>query len=77
MDTTQLSQQVAGEVRAHMARQRKTGVELASLLQISQQSASRRMTGERVFDLDEIAEVAQWLGLSPIDLLPKTQAVAS
>ena len=53
---------MAAEIRAEMARQRLTGVELARLLQCSQQSASRRLTGEVGIDLDELAVIADWLG---------------
>lgn len=60
---------MAGEVRAEMARQRKTGVELASHLQISQQSASRRLTGETDFDLDEVASIAEWLDVDLYQLI--------
>jgi transcriptional regulator with XRE-family HTH domain len=60
----------AGEIRAHMGRQRKTGVQMAALLQISQQAASRRMNAEADFSLDELAAIAEWLNLSPLDLLP-------
>lgn len=53
-----------------MARQRKTGKELASLLNCSQQSASRRMNGGTCFDLDEIALIADWLHIPLSRFLP-------
>lgn len=65
-----LKQLVADELRAHMARKKKTGVELAAVLQISQQAASRRMTGEVTLDLDELVKVADWLDVDFLDLLP-------
>jgi transcriptional regulator with XRE-family HTH domain len=46
-----------------MARQRKSGIELASLLDLSQTSASRRLLGQTAFSLDELATVADWLGV--------------
>jgi transcriptional regulator with XRE-family HTH domain len=58
-----LRQATAAELRAEMARQRKTGVELAALLECSQQSASRRMNGDVDMSLDEIAKIADWLGV--------------
>lgn len=64
-----IRQVVAAEVRAEMGRQRKTGVELATVLGISQQSASRRLRGETGLDLDEVAVVAEWLGVAPHHLL--------
>lgn len=54
---------VAGEIRAEMARQRKTGVDLAHALHCSQQSASRRLTGQTPLTLDELAAIAEWLSV--------------
>lgn len=52
-----------------MARQKRTGVELAAVLQCSQQAASRRITGEKGIDLDELPVIAEWLGINVTDLL--------
>lgn len=52
-----------------MARQKRTGVELAAVLQCSQQSASRRLSGGAGLDLDELPLIAEWLGISVLDLL--------
>lgn len=68
-----LRQQVAAELRAEMARQRKTGIELASLLKCSQQSASRRLNGDVDINLDEVAKIATWLGLSLVELIERTE----
>lgn len=57
-----------------MARQRKTGIELASLLNLSQQSASRRMNGETDIDLDELEVIAGWLGVNVPALLGMSAA---
>lgn len=62
---------IAAEVRAEMARQRKTGVELAALLDVSQQAASRRLAGAVPFSMDEIVVVAQWLGVEVVTLIPR------
>lgn len=59
---------VAAEIRGHMARKQRTGVELARYLGITQTTLSRRLTGRTAFDLDEIALVAEWLEL-PISVL--------
>lgn len=53
-----------------MARQRKSGVELATLLSLSQQSTSRRLNAETDLSLDELALAADWLGISITQLLP-------
>lgn len=58
---TTFAQSVAAELRAEMARQRKSTTELASALNISQSSASRRFSGEQAMSLDEINAVAIWL----------------
>ena len=52
-----------------MARQRKSISELASLLQVSPQAASRRTSGEMSLDLDEAAVIAEWLGIEVTALL--------
>ncbi len=72
-----LGQAVAAEVRAEMARQRKTGKELAAVLQTSQQSASRRMTGEKPLDLDELGKIADWLEVPYSSLLASFEKAAS
>lgn len=60
---------MAAEIRAEMARQRKTGRELAAHLHCSQQSASRRVNGETAIDLDELASIAEWLEVPVMKLL--------
>lgn len=52
-----------------MARQQRTGVELARVLKCSQQSASRRLISGKGLDLDELPLIAEWLDLSVIDLI--------
>lgn len=59
----------AGELRAEMARRRYTSTDLGTVLGISQQSASRRMTGEMGLNLDEVALIADWLGIDPTRLI--------
>lgn len=56
----------AAELRAEMARQRYSSGDLAEALSLSQTSAHRRMTGDAGLDLDEIALVADWLGVDPL-----------
>jgi transcriptional regulator with XRE-family HTH domain len=70
MGTNQkISQSAAARLRAEMARQKRSGVDLAKVLHISQQSASRRINGDTALTLDELAAAAEWLGLSVFDLL--------
>ncbi|WP_169309959.1 helix-turn-helix domain-containing protein [Aeromicrobium marinum] len=56
---------VAGEVRAEMARQRKTQAELATILGTTTATAGRRLDGSVPFDVVELCMVAGWLGTSP------------
>jgi transcriptional regulator with XRE-family HTH domain len=57
---------VAAEVRAELARQRRTQRDLAEAIGLSQQAASRRLCGEVPFDIAELAKVAKLLGV-PIE----------
>lgn len=59
-----------------MARQRKTGTQLASLLECSQQSASRRMNGEVDMTLDELSVITNWLGVPLARLLAPVEAAS-
>ena len=61
---------VAAEVRAEMARQRRTQAELAEHLNVSQAAVSRRLVGLVPFDVSELDEVAAFLGVPLADLLP-------
>ncbi|MFI2568886.1 helix-turn-helix domain-containing protein [Cellulosimicrobium funkei] len=65
---TTYSESIAAEVRAEVARQRKTVQGLAQVLNVTQSTASRRFTGDVPFDMREIFEVAAWLGLSVTEL---------
>ena len=60
-----------------MARKRLTGTDLASCLQISQQSASDRLTGKVRVSLDEVAEIATWLGVDVVDLVRRERVAVS
>ncbi len=66
---TKLHDVVSGEVRAHLARSRKTQRDLSELLGISQPQVSARLRGSVVWDVDEIAAIAQWLGVPVSDLV--------
>jgi transcriptional regulator with XRE-family HTH domain len=57
-------QQVAGNVRAEMARVQMTQKTLGARLGISQPALSRRLTGEQAFDTDELLKVAEILGVA-------------
>jgi hypothetical protein len=57
---------VATEVRAELARQRKTAIDLGEALGMTPHTAGRRLAGEVPFDVIELVQVSLWLGV-PID----------
>ena len=65
------AEMVAARVRSVAAEKRVTGVALAHRLGISPMAMSRRMTGHIPFAVDELARVAQALGVGIQDLLPE------
>lgn len=60
---------VAANIRAEAARRRLSQVALAERLGVSVERLSRRLTGRVAIDVDELADVADALGLQPADLL--------
>lgn len=64
-----LTEAVATEVRAEMARRRITQSALADSLGRTQQYVSRRVSGEVAMDTTDIAEFAEHLRVSPRELL--------
>lgn len=64
-----LTNQVAAEVRAHMARVRMSQVKLAEILGLPQTSVSKRLRGITPFRIDELGTVAAALGVHPAALL--------
>lgn len=69
---TQLSQQVAEEIRALLARRRVRQSQLARELQVSEQWLSVRLRGVQAIDLNDLQRIAAALGVRVVDLLPKT-----
>lgn len=64
-----LTEQVAAEVRAHMARVRINQTQLAEALKLTQSSISKRLRGVVAFNTDELQVVANVLGVHPAALL--------
>lgn len=64
---------VADEVRAELARQRKTATELAAVLGITQHTAGRRLNGGTPFNLIELFAVASWLGLTVTEITRRAE----
>lgn len=71
MDVAPLALRVAGAIRAEMAWQKLSGVALAAHLDLSAMTVSKRMNGQSPFDLAEFEKVAEWLGLTPSELLSR------
>jgi len=61
-----LTTTVAAEVRAEMARQRRSQRQVADALGVSNTYVWRRLTGEVAFDLTELEAVAAYLD-RPVD----------
>lgn len=63
-----LSTQVAANVRAEMARQRKRQADLGEVLGLTQGAVSKRMSGTVALDVDEVGKIARFLGV-PVSAL--------
>lgn len=64
---------VADEVRAELARQRKTATELAVVLGITPHTAGRRLNGGTPFNIIELFSVGTWLGLTVAELARRAE----
>lgn len=77
-----VSHRLAAEVRAELARQKRTAGELAEVLGITAHTAGRRLSGAVPFNVVELNTAARWLGMDPTVLMQRAerdtaQAVAS
>lgn len=68
--TTEVNRVVADSIRAEMARRKITQVEVAVALGVSTAAVNRRLAGDVVWNVAELAAVAQLLGMDSRDLLP-------
>ena len=72
---------IADEIRAELARQRKTAADLAIVLGITQHTMGRRLNGQTPFNMIEMSRVAAFLGTSIQTILDRAErpvaAVAS
>lgn len=66
---SRLSDRVAAEVRANMARARMTQTDLALALGLTQSAVSKRLRGKIAFSVDELEKIADVLGVHPATLL--------
>lgn len=66
---TTLSDRLAEEIRALLARRKISGRELARQLDVSPSWISYRLTGQQPIDVNDLAAIAEALGIQPVDLL--------
>ena len=64
-----LSQLLAEEIRAQLARRRSSTNRMAKALGWTQSYASRRMNGIAPFDMNDIERIASYLSMSVVDLV--------
>lgn len=62
---------IAEEIRALLARRRMSASELARVIGVTQPYISRRLTGDTPLDVDDLAKIADALGVHISDLLPR------
>lgn len=68
---------IVAEVRAEMARQRRTQVALARHLGLSHVQLGKRLQGRMDFRVSELVEIADWLGVPVTQLIPRQRAGAA
>lgn len=62
---------IAAEVRAELARQKKTQREIGDILGLPQQSVQQRLNGKTPFRAEELAVLADALGVSVSSFFPQ------
>lgn len=60
---------VADEIRAELARRRKSQADLADALHMTQAAISRRLSGTTPITIDEFFQICHWLGIEPGQML--------
>lgn len=63
------AEKVAREVRAELARQKRTAAQLAAVIGVTAHTAGRRLSGATPFNVVELGAIAEWLGVEPYRLL--------
>jgi len=66
-----------GEVRAEMARQRRTQRDLAEHLGVDESTVNRWMTGRSDWPLGAALDTSAWLGVAPSALLARAESAAA
>ena len=68
------TERTAAAVRAELARRKINGAELALALGWNRTTTWRRLAGKYPFDIEQLAAVADFLGVPLTDLLPERAA---
>ena len=71
MDKPNINELVAEEIRVLLARRRMSASDLARQTGMTQRAISRRLTGEKIIDVDDLARIAKAFGVEAADLLPR------
>lgn len=75
-NTISLRETVAANVRAELGRSRITQSKAASAVNISEAALSKRLHARLAFDVDQLAAIAELVGVDPASLLTSTKASA-
>ncbi len=70
---TPMREQIAEEIRVLLARRKMSASELARRMGVTQPYISRRLTADTPLDVDDLAKIADALGVHILDLLPRAE----
>ena len=70
---TALTESVAGEIRAEMARQRITQRDVARRLEVIEAWLSRRLNGHVSLNLDELEQISKALQIPMVELIRRAE----
>lgn len=65
---------VAGEIKAWMGRRGVNQTQLAAALGMKQSAVSKRLRGRIIFNIEELAAAAEFLGCEVSDLIPQRRS---
>jgi transcriptional regulator with XRE-family HTH domain len=74
--TQTAAQRTAATVRAELARRQLSGRQVATDLDWSIPTMTRRLNGSVAFDVDELAQIAEYLGVPIATLIPDEALVS-
>ncbi|HEY8590684.1 MAG TPA: helix-turn-helix domain-containing protein [Naasia sp.] len=72
-----LHERVAANLRAEMAAQRKSTLDLARELHVGHRAATRRWNGEQPIGLNELSVIAKWLDVPVSALMAARERLAA